>query len=490
MFFSRFFPSNRRSDARRTPLRRRRFAGAGRQPLEILEGRTMLSGYAGTIYHGVDYSPTWPHWASRFGTQTEDSDMFDDAFRGLWGQTDGKGRNDLKTIAFGGMNEVRLYNWGPSRGWDGAKGTGHLAALSYANSLGLKVMVPVSNYFLGSQEYSWGNKVPDKEYSWASAPLPMREALVNFVSSITMANGQISPAVQSIEIGNEMDLGVGFGQPTSTEKLERALWWVVNLHNLIAKEVGVGPHPMLTIPVSNADQADNGSDLSWFQAFVNGVSAGQKTPNGSVPSGTFNRDVTGLDKFPWYEQGWYFNSYQTYKFGTDLTQLLQQYDSGGVSGHGWSRAWPGQQFSVPLMLTELGISRINTGNSEAKQTDIVANEQVQVVMDYLKTPGPHNIMGFDLFEFTDEPNYNNNTRKDPFADAVFGMFKYYKSTDINDFRSGTVMYDMKTGVTRLNFERNGSKSFPSLDYPVFELNPIKSGDVSLYDKVKSILTAV
>jgi hypothetical protein len=93
----------------------------------------MLSGgYTGPIYREVDYAPTWPNWAPKALTQFEDSDFYNHAFRGLWGPGDGQGRNDLANIGTTdpngiGFNEVRLYNWGPVRGWDGTKGNAQLA---------------------------------------------------------------------------------------------------------------------------------------------------------------------------------------------------------------------------------------------------------------------------------------------------------------------------------------------------------------------------
>ena len=50
------------------------------------------------------------------------SDFFTTAFQGLWGvdPTTGQGRQDLATFQAAGFNLLRLYNWGPSRGWNGA----------------------------------------------------------------------------------------------------------------------------------------------------------------------------------------------------------------------------------------------------------------------------------------------------------------------------------------------------------------------------------
>jgi hypothetical protein len=483
--------------------------------LETLESRTMLSAYTGPIYHGVDYNPTWPTWTPSAG-QLSDSDFFNNAFAGLWGQvpasrarhpvkahprhlgkahptrggvrsaaktSDSTGRNDLGTIASIGFNEIRLYNWGPTRGWNGTMGTGHDNFLNYANSLGVKVMVPVSNYFLSNDQYAWNGASPDASFSFGSAPQGIQTDLKDFVSSITVG-GQISPAVQSIEIGNEIDisdLSQNGPATAATVRLERAMWWVVNLQAQISQQFPGPQHPLLTIPVSNADQGNNGSDLSWFEVFINGVKAGQQTPNGtnSNDGTTFTQNVNGLASYNWYTS-WYFNSYQTYQYGPGLTQLLRQYDTGGTPGGNWSTAWPGQTFDVPLMLTEVGLDRLNAGG-EAQQVDIVANQQAQVIQTYLATPGPHNIMGYDIFEFNDEPNKDPN-EQGPYHDAVYGLFKYYNTTNVNDFRMGTVLYQLQTGDSPVSYG-----TFASINYPVYQLNPIRGSDgVSLADKLKSI----
>jgi hypothetical protein len=500
----------RRLRGHRPARKRPRRAGPCRQPMETLETRTMLSGYSGPIYQGVDYNPTWPGWSSTAAQQFSDSDFFDNAFQGLWGtvssskakhlakarrtKAHGKsragtsaaeGRNDLGTIHNIGFNEIRLYNWSPTRGWDGTEGTGHDNFLNYANSLGVNVMVPVSNYFLSNDQYSWNGQRPDASFSWDSAPLAIQQDLVNFVSSITV-NGKISPAVQSIEIGNEIDLSdlSQNGPPTdATVRLERAMWWVVNLQAYISKEFPGDPHPLLTIPVSNADQGFNGSDLSWFEVFVKGVQAGQQTPNGTNDGATFTQDVNGLDSYSWYTS-WYFNSYQTYQYGQGLTNLLQQYNEGGIPGSkDWSTAWPGQAFDVPLMLTEVGLDRLTAG-SEAQQANYVANLQAQVIQTVITTAGSNNnIMGYDIFEFNDEPNKNNDTSPAPYPDAVYGLYKYYSSNDVNDFRNGNVSYTLQTGDTPV-----GYTTFPSVPYPVYQLYGVNSSSgESLPDELKAIL---
>src|SRR5438105_4893386 len=143
--------------------------------------------YAGPIFRGVDYSPTWPTWVvGSQGTQTGDSDFANDAFQSLWsgafmaapsGDTSAPVnnsiyRNDLKTIQSIGFNLIRLYDWDMARGSTSVTGAGldHINFLDYANSLGMKVVVPVADYFVGDDQYSWNGVTPDDTYTFDIAP--------------------------------------------------------------------------------------------------------------------------------------------------------------------------------------------------------------------------------------------------------------------------------------------------------------------------------
>lgn len=73
-----------------------------------------------------------------------DSDFFNSDFTAIWGD-DGKpgARNDLKTFADAKLSMLHLYDWNAQR-------TGHTAALDAAQQLGIKVMVPISNFTAGT----------------------------------------------------------------------------------------------------------------------------------------------------------------------------------------------------------------------------------------------------------------------------------------------------------------------------------------------------
>lgn len=444
---------------------------------------TAFKSYSGLKVEGVNYVPTWPGWNSNASQQFSDSDLYGSGYQGLWGTLpSGQGRNDLATISSAGFNLVRAFNWGPTRGWNPATqgGNDHIPFLDQAQAQNEKVIVPVSNYFLSDDQFSWNNQNPDASYSFGSAPQAIQDDLQYFIRSITK-NGQIHPSVYSISVGNEFDLGIMTGS-NSTDKLARVIWWIKNLHDqLVSQFPNAASYPLLTAPVSNADQgAASLAKTSWFQLLVHGETSGQQTPNGAVPGGTFTRSLTGLDQYSWYTSS-YVNSVNMYQTGQQLQSSLSQYDTGAPTGNAWNQQWPGERFQVPLLITELGTNRLVTtpvdanGNyifngsqyDEAKIADIIANDQIAIIHNFMKTS--NNIVGFVGFEFTDEPNYNNTNSVTPIADAVFGAEKYYTTNDVRNFRppAGTQMYNLNTGSSRVSFG-----TFPSASYPVYALTPV------------------
>lgn len=267
----------------RRPASRRKSRGP---QLETLETRQLLA-YSGPKLYGIDYSPTWQGWSAKPLTQFEDSDFANGAFKGLWGMAGNQGRNDLQKIQDGGFNVVRLYNWGPSRGSAAGKNDAHDVFLKSAKDHNLKVMVPVSNFFLSNSEWAWNGRTPDANYSYNNAPPAIQKALRQFLDSVTWKDNQgkyhLFPAVQSISVGNEIDLGIN-QDPGATAKLQRALWWVVNIQNSLANVRKINlPNQFLTIPISNADQSD-----AW--------AAGQSTGGNG---GTTLNDTNLGEHLPW-----------------------------------------------------------------------------------------------------------------------------------------------------------------------------------------------
>jgi hypothetical protein len=522
-----------------------------RQPrVETLESRQLLA-YTGPSIYAIAYSPTWPHWEAKKGTQLFDSDFATASFQKLWGTVNGQGRNDLKTIADSGFNTIRLYNWSPSRqgrlsnGEPDGKLDGHTPFLNYAASLGLKVIVPVSNYFLGDDQYSWRGQRPNANFSFDHAPEDIRTDLNQFIENVTVNYGTpsvaLNPAVRSIAIGNEMDLGGLDGDPKATVKLERAEWWVVNLEQ---KLTGLGitlPPDFFSIPISNADQSNywysgkstggntsttivdnnfdahppwghniftgltltitggtdkgetrtivsntsdsitvsepfsvtpdtttefgvgNPSPVSWFNVFANGATGGERVPTGTRPdgpAGRFTANVKGLGSYSWYNTEFY-NSLNTFQTGDHLANTLTQYSTGTPTASDWDGTWPGYKPTVPILLTELGTSRL-ISKSGTEQAATILQKQAQIAENQMLSP-TNNVMGYTVFEFNDEPEKNGHGEAD--NEKFFGIEQY--NTNIDQFRNGRILYNANTGKTKW-----AGGYLDPLTYPVYELFPV------------------
>jgi hypothetical protein len=442
---------------------------------------TKANWYTGQTWRGVDYSPTWPNWVVGPGlTQTNDSDFANDAFQSLWSKgsitaplgdpsvpiDNGKNyRNDLGQISSYGFNLVRLYDWDMARGTTATSNVGldHINFLNYANSLGLKVVIPVSDYFLSDDQYAWDNNLLS-DYTFASAPEAIQNDFTQFINSIIdPSTKMIHSAVHSISVGNEGDIGQGLtgtgaGGTTTTPSnfVARTIWWILNLHQQIngtnvngpnGNNVVNGASPIipLSATVSNGDQG--GSSGSWFQCFINGTAANQATPSGCALGATFSTAVTGLSAADTDYASYYYNSVNisqvstTSPFANTLASTIAQYDAGNAS-------WPGSKFNVPLLLMEVFTPNRNTFASPADQAT-AAIGQVQSLETYLAnnkagTSGSTtNLMGYNYFEFNDEQEVK-----------LTGLFQY----------SSTPGPNAHTGTTSLFYG-----TFPDMTFPVTAL---------------------
>ncbi|WP_420128726.1 hypothetical protein [Longimicrobium sp.] len=414
----------------------------------------------GTKY-GICYNPTWPGYTGSYpnsgpNAQLSDADFFNVSFQALWNAgTDANGnvyRDDLGTIGGGGFNLVRLYNWGPTRGWDATTqvGTAHLDFLDYASKNGIQVIVPVSNYFLSDDTYAWNGNNPGGDYSFGSAPAAMQTALTQFLSSVTK-NGKLHPAVHSFSVGNEIDINTLQGQGSSgivdpASRLARIIWWIVNLQGqMTANSLG---QALLTSPISNADQGNPGTTPAsyWFGALAGGVTGGTTPlPQGTTGgSGTFGATWSGLSGYTWFAD-WYYNSVNIYQSDSGLSATLTQYDA-WKSNTTNNLNWPGQQFAVPLLLTEFALSPRGAGSAGENAEFASLVGQVTTVTDYLASNPGSLVMGFCIYEFNDEAYLNAN----------WGIFM-----------EGNVLYNEPTGTTQVSYA-----TWPSVDYPVNQLNPV------------------
>ena len=396
------------------------------------------------IWRGIAYSPTWPSWvAGAPGTQTSDSDFANDAFASLWGRGNGSGRDDLATTAGLGFTLVRLYDWDMARGTSATQPAGrdHIGFLNHAGALKLKVVVPVSDYFLGDDRYAWNGAAPTADYGFDAAPESIRRDFTQFVASVLdPVTGRLHEAVQSISVGNEGDIGEGIGGASPSNFLARTLWWICNLRRRL--EVP------LSATFSNADQG-SGRGGSWFKCLIEGVTAGQPTPNG----GAFAAAVAGLAAIdPGYRR-WYYNSLNISQVATvppyanTLAETVAAYDAG-------ASPWPGAKFDVPLMLMEVFTPNRDTFRAPTDQA-IAAVGQAKALEAYLRAhrggtaESTTNLMGYNYFEFTDEQRRKR-----------VGLYQY-----------GASSTTAQTGTTTLFYG-----TFPDMTYPVVSLVPTPGPD--------------
>ena len=463
-----------------------------------------MAWYTGKVFRGVDYNPTWPGWnqgpngdpSTRL--QTFDSDMFNDAFASLWGKgfqtppasdtsapiNNGTNyRDDLGTIASEGFNLVRLYNWGIARGTDPSQapnyaGLDHVNFLNYAKTLGITVVVPVSDYFLTNDAFSWNNTRPDASYSFGSATADIQSDLDQFIASITdPSTGKIFTNVQ-ISVGNEGDIGEGGvyqgnNSPPNTNAsdfLARTIWWIHNLHEKINGQGGVngpaGDIVPITSTFANADQGATQADPthpgkwgSWMNWVLSGVEAGQHAPVGwnpqnmNPPGQIFANTVTGLASIDPDVASYYYNSFNIGQappvspFGNGIAETLALYDSA-------ASPWPGGGVAnVPLMLMEV----FNTNRNDPawpNPTDqaLSAVNEAKTIESYLAL---HNadtarsttsLIGYNYFEFTDEPA----------AGKFVGLYQY-----------GSAFQNAQTGTSSIFYDPRGG--YPNFTFPVYEL---------------------
>ena len=145
----------------------------------------------------IAYSPSIEGFCGQNTPAVSDSDWTSDSFQALWGVDPTPGvvsRNDLQTLADAGFNCIKLYDYNPAT-WTNDPNSGymrnHQPFFDYAQSLGLAVVVPVSNWvFKGNMQYA-------------------DTVARNTIGSTRTKSGDIHPAVYAWSISNEPDDGSG-----------------------------------------------------------------------------------------------------------------------------------------------------------------------------------------------------------------------------------------------------------------------------------------
>jgi hypothetical protein len=148
------------------------------------------------LVKGMCYSPFPPPYDPSTANHTcifFGSDIASHNMKSLWGTPfsplDGPdkdrsffGRNDIGSLQVMGVNVIRLYDWDPRND--------HRPFLDYCEQHRIKVLVPVSNYFLGAY----------------GSPPNMDDSISNLIESFSDDKcTDYHPAIYGIIIGNELD---------------------------------------------------------------------------------------------------------------------------------------------------------------------------------------------------------------------------------------------------------------------------------------------
>lgn len=168
---------------------------------------------ASTFYKGMCYQPfPAPYDPSTANTTCIffGSDIAYDCMEPLWGKSftshSGQrflGRNDLATINLMGANLIRLYDWEP-RNY-------HKNFLDYCQTLGIKVLVSVSNYFLNPDPNPVNGGFRQRN---TLIPILIRSYSNGYQNN---AGTDYHPAILGIIFGNEPEINHQFGIYESVE---------------------------------------------------------------------------------------------------------------------------------------------------------------------------------------------------------------------------------------------------------------------------------
>ncbi len=265
-------------------------------------------------WRGVAYSPIPSKFNGNPTGAFFDSDMTAASFQAIWGAKGTCGRNDLESMQAMGINLIRLYDYNYQRGssrWNTA-GDGHIAFLDKAQSLGIKVIIPISNYnFI---RVDGGNR-----------PWDGIESTVTQIVNSVKKNGVIHPAVHSFSVGNELDLDK-YGM-TSDTLIPDAIRVAGILHRQ-------APDHYITIPISNANEK------KFYKIFRE-----------QLPQEIYKSR--------------FYNSVQTFKRkdGDDLLNNIL-------------RAYDGLDLGVPMLITEIGTSNLTMPSVDAKIEAVIGQASV------------------------------------------------------------------------------------------------------------------
>lgn len=296
-----------------------------------------------------------------------DTDFANADFQALWSADPaGVGRNDLGTISGFGCNTIKMYNWSvpaPNGYWM----RDHQPFLDAAADAGLRVIVPISNFFTGT---AYNNRTNNANPTGPSSSTDLASWITGIVTEVYANNNAPGPVVMWA-IGNEYD-NSNSGAYGYCEAQDIAT--IASL--IIAAEASLGisaanvlpfTSPVTTAinPVNNSipqpnPPADPIMGQFAIQALIDAFNAAGIPPTRFIAS---------------------INSYQT---GAQLT--------------GYNTAFPAAFPGLYWFYGELGWSNVNGG--QTTQADNLYN-QFSTILPLAKATGS-TFLGACCFEYSDE----------------------------------------------------------------------------------------
>lgn len=269
-------------------------------------------------------------------------------------------RNDLQTMKDKGINLIRLYDWDPRND--------HSQFLDYADSLNIKVVVPISNWLPTQGPDVWDQQVP---------------IYFNNRNFGNKAGTDWHPAVAGVIISNELDADGG--------------QYYSNVVGLVARFIqeadkrGFSKTVPVGIPVT----------------FV---------PRGA-PFGPGDKNMPGWNQF-----NRLVNDPRTAPYKDRLMLCPNTYNDRNylfVNAEGTGEGWVPltyKQFGVPILFTEIGYSRAMGNYTPQYLTD-----QLVGVLEYQKAH-PEQVLGAAHFQFSDK--VWKQTPGDTDTEGAFGMYHH------------------------------------------------------------------
>lgn len=269
-------------------------------------------------------------------------------------------RNDLKKLKDDGINLIRLYDWDPRND--------HSQFLDYANSLNIKVVVPISNWLPTQGPNVWDEQVP------------------GYFSNRNFGNKAGTdwhPAIAGVIISNELDADGGQYYNNVVGLVARFIQEADRKG--FSKSVPVGV-PVTFVP-RGAPYADGGQNMPGWNQFSRLV--------------TDPRTAQYKDRLMLCP-----NTYNSKEY---------LYTNAEGTGEGWVPLTY-KKFGVPILFTEIGYSR-----AKPDYTPQFVQDQLQGTLEYQKAH-PEQVLGAAHFQFDDK--VWKQTPNDTDTEGAFGMYHH------------------------------------------------------------------